>query len=126
MTLTPRCLQRLVGVHADLVRVTHRAAELSRKTFRITEGVRSLERQQELVAAGKSKTLNSRHLTGHAVDVVVLDDKGHATWAFADYQLVAACFKQAAAELQVPIVWGGDWQSFRDGPHFELDRKHYP
>jgi peptidoglycan L-alanyl-D-glutamate endopeptidase CwlK len=26
----------------------------------------------------------------------------------------------------VPIVWGGDWRTFKDGPHFELDRRKYP
>ena len=122
MKLNERSLRNLVGVHPDLIRVVHRAAELSPVPFVVTEGLRNLERQRMLVAAKKSWRLDSRHLTGHAVDVVDADDYGYDV---PDLTKIAAAFKQAAAELKVPIIWGGDWKS-RDTPHFELDERVYP
>lgn len=117
--------RRLVGVHRDLVDVVRRAAALCEVPFRVTEGVRSPQRQEQLVKAGASRTMNSRHLTGHAVDVCAMID-GKPRWDWPLYGKIAVAFKEAAAELGVPIVWGGDWKSFRDGPHFELRRKEYP
>jgi len=111
-----------VGVHPDLVRVVERASEISPVPFVVTEGLRNLERQKALKAAGKSWTLDSRHLTGHAVDVVDADD---FKYDIPDMDSIADAMKRAAAELKTPIVWGGDWKQ-RDTPHFELDRKAYP
>lgn len=125
MPLDDRSEKNLAGVHPDLARVVRRAAELSDTPFVVTEGLRTTKRQRELVAAGASKTLRSRHLTGHAVDFAPLVG-GEVTWKWPPFALVAAAFKRAAAELAVPISWGGDWRSFRDGPHIELDRKAYP
>ncbi|MEQ1865244.1 MAG: M15 family metallopeptidase [Micropepsaceae bacterium] len=124
MQLDERSVQRLAGVHADLVRVAMRAAELSEIDFIVTEGLRTLKRQRELVAAGASKTLKSRHLTGHAIDFAPVVG-GEVTWKWPAFPLIADAFKRAAKELGVAIVWGGDWTSFRDGPHIELDRKVY-
>lgn len=124
-TLSPRSESRLVGVHSDLVRVVRRAAKTCPLQFQISEGLRTAERQQELVAQGKSMTMDGRHLTGHAVDVVVIID-GKADWTFVNYETVAGHMKRAAAELGVAITWGGDWPRLRDGPHFELDRVRYP
>jgi len=121
--LNERSLKALVGVHPDLVAVTKRAAELKPNGFVITEGVRSKERQRELVAKGLSKTMNSRHLVGLAVDFAPLLDDGSITWKWPAFKPVADAFKAAAKELSTPIVWGGDWKSFRDGPHIELDRR---
>jgi len=123
--LNTRSLTALKGVHGDLVRVVKRAAELSPTPFIITEGLRTLERQKELVAKGASKTMNSRHLTGHAIDFVPVVG-GQITWKWPAFHPIAAAFKQAAKELKVRIVWGGDWRTFKDGPHIELDRKAYP
>lgn len=123
--LSPRSLERLTGVHPDLQKVVKLAIEITSIDFGITEGVRDAERQKKLYDAGLSKTLNSRHLTGHAVDVVAYHD-GAVTWAWPAYEIVADAFKEAARRLAVPIVWGGDWRSFKDGPHFELDREAYP
>lgn len=123
--LNTRSLNALKGVHSDLVRVVKRAAELSPTPFIITEGVRTLTRQKELVAKGASKTMNSRHLTGHAIDFVPVVG-GQITWKWPAFKPVADAFKQAAQELKVPIVWGGDFRTFKDGPHIELNRKHYP
>jgi len=123
--LSARSEEHLAGVHADLVRVVRRAAEISELEFIVTEGLRTPARQRELVATGKSQTSNSRHLTGHAVDLCVVID-GNANWDFANYRTLADTMKSAAAQLGVPIVWGGDWKTLRDGPHFELNRKNYP
>lgn len=120
-----RSLKAMEGVHPDLVRVMHRALELSPLDFVVTEGLRSRERQKLLFAQGASKTLNSRHITGHAVDLAPWLG-GQIRWDWPLFHQLAAAVKQAAQELGVPIVWGGDWRTFKDGPHFELDRKSYP
>lgn len=123
--LGARSRARLQGVHPDLVRVVERAIQLTPVDFTVTEGLRDAKRQAQLVAAGASRTMNSRHLTGHAVDVAALVG-GRVSWDWPLYGRIAQAFKAAAAELGVPIVWGGDWPRFRDGPHFELDRRTYP
>lgn len=124
MALAPRSLKALEGVHPDLVKVVKRADELGAR-FHITDGLRTLERQKQLVAAGKSKTMKSRHLTGHAVDFVVAEPGGGVSYDHADMKACAEVFKRAAAELGVAIEWGGDWKRFVDTPHIELDRKVY-
>ena len=121
--LSPRSERNLQGVHKDLVSVVRLAGK--RADFIVTEGVRTMGRQKQLVAAGASKTLNSRHLTGHAIDVAALVD-GQVRWDWGLYSIIADEMKKAAKELGVPITWGGDFRSFKDGPHFELDRKKYP
>jgi peptidoglycan L-alanyl-D-glutamate endopeptidase CwlK len=120
-----RSRARLTGVHPDLVRVVELALTYSPHDFTITEGLRSVARQRELKAAGASQTMNSRHITGHAIDFAVLVG-GKVRWDWPLYGQVAVAFKRAAKELNVPIIWGGDWKSLRDGPHVELDRKRYP
>jgi peptidoglycan L-alanyl-D-glutamate endopeptidase CwlK len=120
--LNDRSRKNLVGVHPDLVRVVERASEISPVPFVVTEGLRNLERQKKLKAAGKSWTLDSRHLTGHAVDVVDADD---FKYDIPDMDEIARAFKKASSELKIPIVWGGDWKQ-RDTPHFELDKRAYP
>lgn len=120
--LNARSRKALVGVHPDLVRVVELAAERCSVPVVVTEGRRDQERQAMLVAAGKSQTLNSRHLTGHAVDLVDADNFGYEV---PDMEAIAQAMKDAAAELRVPIVWGGDWK-WRDTPHFELCRTAYP
>lgn len=119
-----KSLERLSGVHPDLQRVMSEAITDSPLDFSITEGLRTKERQQELFNSGKSKTMRSRHLTGHAVDIAVFKD-GEITWDFKYYQIVADHIKAVAKLNDVPITWGGDWVSFKDGPHFELDRSKY-
>jgi len=123
--LGKRSVERLQGVHPDLVRVVERAIELSTVDFTVLEGLRSPERQQTLVASGASQTLNSRHITGHAVDLGAWVDN-QVDWSWPLYHQIANAMKAAANELGIPIVWGGDWKTFKDGPHFELDRRYYP
>lgn len=125
MQLTQRDQSRLIGVHPDLVKVVERAAQLTTVDFIITEGKRTPARQRELLKAGASQTLNSRHITGHAVDVAAKVG-GQVRWDWPLYYKLADAFKKAAEELQVPLTWGGDWKSFKDGPHFELPRGRYP
>lgn len=120
-----RSLRELEGVHPDLVRVVHRAADLSPFEFIICDGKRTLEEQKEYVAKGASKTMRSRHLSGKAVDFAVkMGNK--VRWDPDLLAIVASAFKQAARELEVPIKWGGDWKSFVDMPHIELCRERYP
>lgn len=124
-TFSARSHRNLKGVHPDLVRVMHRAIEITALDFMITEGLRTEKRQRELMAAGASRTMNSRHLTGHAVDVAVLVGR-EVRWDWPLYAQLAGVIKYAASKENVPIIWGGDWPRFRDGPHYELDRKVYP
>lgn len=121
--LNVRSEKNLVGVHPDLVKVVRKAAELSEVEFIVTEGLRTLERQKELVAKGASQTLNSRHLTGHAVDLAAVVGT-EVRWDWPLYDKLAVAMKQAAKELGIDIEWGGDWK-FRDGPHFQLPIAKY-
>lgn len=120
-----RSRENLRGVHADLVIVVTTALMTSPLDFVVTEGVRSRARQEQLVNSGASKTMNSRHLTGHAVDLAVWLD-GSIRWDWTLYDRLAVHVKDAAALHGIPIEWGGDWQSFRDGPHFQLPWSDYP
>ena len=120
-----RSKQRLVGIHPDLIRVVCRAIELTEVDFTILEGMRTVERQKKLVASGASTTMNSRHLTGHAVDLGAWVG-GTIAWDWPLYYKIADAMKQASKELEIPITWGGDWTSFKDGPHYQLDWGKYP
>jgi peptidoglycan L-alanyl-D-glutamate endopeptidase CwlK len=149
-----RCELRLAGVHPDLVRVVRRAAE-SGATFRVPldGGRRTPERQAELMRAGKTQTLNSRHLTGHAVDLAPLVG-GEVSWDWKHFFPLADAIADAARKEGVPLIWGGAWgrtvqdwpqggaetaqdayvaerraagrKPFLDGPHFELPAGAYP
>lgn len=123
--LSKKSRDRLAGVHPDLVKVVERAIEITEIDFTVLEGVRSKTRQEQLVKAGASQTMRSRHLTGHAVDLGAYV-AGSVRWDWPLYHKLAAAVKQAAAELQVPIEWGGDWTTFKDGPHWQLPWKEYP
>ena len=123
--LSRKSLDRLAGVHPSLVRVVKRAIEITTVDFAVLEGVRSKSRQEQLVKAGASQTMNSRHITGHAVDLGAYVS-GSVRWDWPLYHKIADAVKQAAAELGVPIEWGGDWRTFKDGPHFQLPHKEYP
>ena len=122
--LNARSEKALVGVHPDLVAVVRRAAEILPSGFIVTEGMRTKERQRELFAKGLSKTMNSRHLVGLAVDFAPLVD-GQVTWKWPAFKPVADAFKAAAKELGVAIEWGGDFRTFKDGPHIQLSRAVY-
>ncbi len=89
------------------------------------EGMRTIERQKKLLAKGASKTMRSRHITGHAIDLGAYVDR-RVDWSWPLYHQIAAAMKGAAKELEIPIPWGGNWRKFPDGPHFQLQWKHYP
>lgn len=113
---------KLVGVNEKLVKVVRRAVELSSVEFIITEGLRTKERQAELVKAGASRTMNSMHIVGRAVDVAPIIG-GQVRWDWPPFHKIAEAFKKAAKELNIAIEWGGDWKTFPDGPHFQLGAK---
>lgn len=123
--LSNRSLERLSGVHPDLVKVVEAAINFTEVDFGVTCGLRTADEQRKLLAEGKSKTMKSRHLTGHAVDLAAYVD-GKVTWEWDEYEKIAKAMKTAAEALSVPIEWGGDWMSFKDGPHFQLPWASYP
>lgn len=124
-TLNPKSISKLVGVHPDLVKVVKRAIQITDIDFTVIEGMRTVARQKQLVAKGASKTMNSRHLTGHAVDVVPMQD-GKISWDWPLYYKLAKVMKKAAKDVGVTLEWGGDWKSFKDGPHWQLPFSKYP
>ncbi len=150
--LGKKSLQELQGVHPDLVAVVERAIELTVQDFAVHDGIRTIEEQKALVNRGASKTLNSRHITGHAVDLVPFIG-GKLRWEWEPIYHIADAVRAAALEQGVPILWGGVWdriltdhddypedlvadyvtrrkaagkRAFIDGPHFELPRSKYP
>lgn len=140
--LSQASLAKLEGVNPNLVRVVKRAIELTTIDFRVQEGLRTTARQRQLVAAGASRTMNSRHITGHAVDLIPLLDvdkdgkiEAEEMYHWPLFIPLATAMQQASAELKVPIRWGGTWKllsstpkitmgvlhkGFPDGPHFEI------
>ena len=133
-SLSQRDLQRLSKVHPDLVKLVVEVAQYGETYFMVGEGVRSSEKQREMVQKGLSQTMNSRHLLhpdgyAYAVDLlplIKLEGEWKVSQGWAPYYPLARDMKAAAEEHGVALVWGGDWKSFKDGPHFELDRKVYP
>lgn len=120
--LGTRSLQKLSGVHPDLVAVVKRAIEISEQDFSVLEGIRHIDRQRQLLKEGKSTTLRSRHLTGHAVDLVPYP----VSWEWDYFYPIVDAMKAAAEELEIDITCGADWVNFPDGPHFQLSWDSYP
>ena len=118
--LSQRSLNKMIGVNPKLVEVVKLAITKSPLDFSVSEGLRTVERQKELVAQKKSQTMKSRHIVGEAVDICVLVN-GKANWDFENYRKVADVFKECAKELNTKITWGGDWTPFKDGPHFQIE-----
>ena len=150
--LGTRSRSELQGVHPDLVAVVERAIQLTVQDFAVHDGKRTLAEQKKFVASGVSKTLDSRHLTGHAVDLVPYVN-GKLRWEMEPIFKIADAVRVAANELGIPIRWGGAWDvlftdetdppgelvhdytarrkamgkdAFIDGPHYELPRAKYP
>ena len=113
------------GVHPDLVKVVKTAIDITEVDFVVIEGLRTVARQKKLFNAGATKTMNSRHLTGHAVDLAAWVDGG-VRWDWPLYHLISEAMKKAAGYHSVQLTWGGDFKSFPDGPHFELSWDKYP
>ncbi|HAK2208007.1 TPA: M15 family metallopeptidase [Salmonella enterica] len=122
-----RSENNLSGVNADLQRLARVALSLSGVDFGITEGMRTSERQRELVAEGKSQTMKSRHITGHAVDVYAYPaGTPSGSWDWKYYEQIAKAFRLASQQTGIPVEWGGDWKTLKDGPHFQLPSAQYP
>lgn len=121
-----RSLNSLKGIHPDLRRVIDRALQESPLDFIVIEGLRTVERQEQLVASGASRTMNSRHITGHAVDLLPIGPDGKPAFAWPLYDQLGPAVEAAAEKEGVALDWGGRWTRFKDGPHFELDRNVYP
>jgi peptidoglycan L-alanyl-D-glutamate endopeptidase CwlK len=112
-SLSNRSRKKLEGVHPNMVAVVERAIELTKVDFGVTYGVRSVQEQEKLVAAGRSQTMKSKHLiqdTGfsHAVDVVAYDGS-NVVWELNVYDDICDAFKKAAEEKQVAVKWGAAW-----------------
>lgn len=122
MMLNDKDMKKLEGVNPLLVSVIGAAAVSCPIEFHVIEGLRSFSRQKMLFEAGKSQTMNSKHLTGDAVDIAVYIN-GVINWDFANYARVAKFVKDAATQLGAVVTWGGDFKSFKDGPHFQLEKK---
>ena len=144
--LSQRSINNLKGTKSQLQDVVSRAIQLTEVDFVVIEGLRSITRQQELVRQGASQTMNSKHITGDAVDLAAWN--GTIRWEMPFYFKIAEAVKSAAIENNVAIRWGGAWsvndirsysetmdhaheaylalrrsqgrRAFIDGPHFEL------
>lgn len=124
-SLSDKSRSRLAGVHPKLQAVVCLAIQMTEIDFAVLEGVRTIERQKELVKAGASQTMRSRHLSGHAVDLGAIVG-GQVRWDWPLYDKIAIAMKAAAKQLGVPIEWGGEWKSLKDGPHYQLPWSEYP
>lgn len=141
-----RSLREMEGVHPHLVAMVHRALELTEQDFAVHDGLRTREEQQALLLAGASQTLDSKHLTGDAVDLVPVVN-GKLRWEWEPIYTVAKAVRQAARDLDLKVRWGAAWditfthtldtpeavaeayaarrkaagkKVFLDGPHYEL------
>jgi len=120
MKFNATSIRRMAGVDPRLVAVMKAAREISPVPFEITEGLRTRERQVYLVRTGKSRTMNSYHLRGKAVDVVAMPG-GKDSWDLADYRAINSAVQKAAKAAGVTVTWGGSWKSIVDGPHFQIE-----
>ena len=121
-----RSRRELETVRCELRAIARRALVLSPVDFGVIDGARTIEQQEQHVASGASLTLDSKHVVGigrdesDAIDVVAWTG-GAISWEWKYYQQIALVMKQAANELNLKLVWGGDWENFKDGGHFELE-----
>jgi peptidoglycan L-alanyl-D-glutamate endopeptidase CwlK len=111
----------LKGVNPTLADLMFKVEAAHPDAFEISEGMRSKDRQADMVAQGKSQTMNSRHLGGNAVDIAMIGADGQPNWNFEDYRPIADTARATAASLGIPdFVWGGDWKTLKDGVHFQV------
>lgn len=117
--------KRLKGVHPDLVKVIEKAIEITPLDFTVLEGLRTRQRQLELYNKRATRTMRSRHIHGFAVDIAPMMD-GQVRWDWPLYHDLAVIIKKAAQLVGVKVEWGGDWTTFKDGPHWQLPSDAYP
>lgn len=130
MELTATDKKHLSEIHPDLRRVIERAATMVDRPFRVIDGARTVAEQKANIRRGVSKTMRSRHLPAkngfsHAVDLGPIVN-GSLSWDWQYYYPLAKTIKEAARLENVNVEWGGDWKSFKDGPHWQLSWKEYP
>jgi peptidoglycan L-alanyl-D-glutamate endopeptidase CwlK len=116
----------LKGVHPDLVRVMRRAIRTTKIDFVVIEGLRTVERQRQLVASGASRTMKSRHIHGFAVDIAPIGPDGKVSFKWDLYYALIPAVKKAAADEGVMVEFGADWKRFPDAPHIQLPHAAYP
>jgi peptidoglycan L-alanyl-D-glutamate endopeptidase CwlK len=143
---------KLGSVKQELQLVVNKSTKLYDGKFAVYDALRTLAKQKSLVASGASKTMDSRHLTGHAVDIVPIID-GQLKWDWPELYKIAECIREAAIECKYQVRWGGCWdlvlnstnipakllvkqysdrcyakgeKPFLDGAHFELYRGQFP
>jgi len=129
--LSQRDVTRLKKAHPDLQRIVNEAARITTLPFVILQADRTLAEQKANVAKGVSQTLKSRHLIDgkgivYAVDIAPIGPDGKASFAWPLYHKLAPIMKQAAKNVGVPVEWGGDWKTLKDGPHWQLPWASYP
>ena len=107
-TFGQKSLRELEGVHPELVAIVHRALELTDQDFAVHDGLRTRAEQEQLLISGASQTLESKHLTGDAVDLVPVIN-GKLRWEWEPIYSVAKAVRQAARELDIKIRWGAAW-----------------
>ena len=107
-TLSQRSLDRLEGVHDDMVRVVKKAIDLTKVDFGVICGLRTIEEQKALVDKGASQTMKSKHIDGLAVDLMAYVG-GRASWELNLYDDIADAMKDAAKLEDVPVRWGAAW-----------------
>lgn len=125
-----RTERNLKSVHPDLVKIFRKAAIGADPAPTVTSTPRTKKEQAALVAKGASTTMHSRHLPDakglvYAIDICFIIG-GKMRWDWPLYKSFAARMKKAADELKLPVEWGGDWKTFKDGPHFQLPWAQYP
>ena len=128
---------RFSGVDQRLVDIAQEACQVLPFDVIVVEGVRTIQRQRDLYAQGRTKpgkvvtwTMNSKHIDGLAVDLAPYDhETKQILWGdvlkFND--LIRSMLRIAAAH-KVKIRSGADWNQNgvlrenreTDSPHFEL------
>ena len=145
--LSTKSQERLMGVEPELKEVVYEAIKVTKIDFGVIEGLRTEEKQKQLVESGASQTMKSKHLEGRAVDLMAYIG-GRGSWELNVYDEIADAMKEAAVKVDVAVRWGAAWtvtdirewkgtmeeamnsyidtrrgqgrRPFIDAPHFEL------
>ena len=145
--LSTKSQERLMGVEPELKEVVYEAIKVTKIDFGVIEGLRTEEKQKQLVESGASQTMKSKHLEGRAVDLMAYIG-GRGSWELSVYDEIADAMKEAAIKVDVAVRWGAAWtvtdirewkgtmeeamnsyidtrrgqgrRPFIDAPHFEL------
>ena len=145
--LSTKSQERLIGVEPELKEIVYEAIKVTKVDFGVIEGLRTEEKQKQLVESGASQTMKSKHLEGRAVDLMAYIG-GRGSWELSVYDEIADAMKEAAIKVDVAVRWGAAWtitdirewegtmeeamnsyidtrrgqgrRPFIDAPHFEL------